>query len=129
MKRRSAFTTALLTTLLLAVPVESEAFFGFFGGGFNFGFGGGFGGWGGPGWWGPGYWGGPGYYWHRPYYGYGYGPYYGRRYFGHRYGPYYRPFHWGYRYAYPFYGMIPPVAYVPQVAVPAATAPATSTAK
>jgi len=120
MKKRSAFTTALLTTLLLAVPVESQAFFGFFGGGFSFG--GGFGGWGGPGWWGPGYWGGPGYYWNRPYYWHS--PYY-----WHRYGPYYRPFNWGYHYAYPFYGLIPPVAYVPQVPVPAVTAPATSTAK
>ena len=41
MKRHSTFATALLATLLLAVPVESQAFFGFFGGGFGFGFGGG----------------------------------------------------------------------------------------
>lgn len=124
MKRRSAFTTALLATLLLAVPVQSEAFFGFFGGGFSFGVGGGFGGWGGPGWWGPGYWGGPGYYGYRPYYWHRYRPYY-----WHRYGPFYRPFRWGYGYSYPFYGLIPPFAYVPQVTVPTVTAPATSTAK
>ena len=44
MKPRSAFATALLSTVLLAAPLESQAFFG---GGFSFG--GGFGGWGGPG--------------------------------------------------------------------------------
>ncbi len=120
MKRRTAFATALLATLLLAVPVESQAFFGFFGGGFSFG--GGFGGWGGPSWWGPGYWGGPGYYWHRPYHWRR--PYYWRGY--RRFGwPYSR----GYGYHYPFYGLIPPITYVPQVAVPAVAAPATSAEK
>ena len=78
MKRHSTFATALLASLLLSVPVESQAFFGFFGGGFSFGFGGGLGGWGGPGWWGPGYWGGPGWgyghHWYRPY-RWRYGPY------------------------------------------------------
>jgi len=121
MKRRSALATALVSTLLLSVPLESEAFFGFFGGGFSFGFGGGFGGWGGPGWWGPSYWGGPGYwgypgyYWYRPYYWHRYGPF----------GPYYG----GYRYSYPYYGLIPPVAYVPQVVIPTVRVPATSEEK
>lgn len=125
MKRRTAFTTALLTTLLMAVPIESHAFFGFFGGGFNFGFGGGFGGWGGPGWWGPGYgWGGPGYWG-----GYGYpGRYWHRPYYWHRYRPF-GPYGWGYRYSYPLYGLTPPVTYVPQVVAPAVTAPATSAEK
>lgn len=120
MKKRSAFATALLATLLLAVPVESKAFFGFFGGGFSFGFGGGFGGWGGPGWWGPGYWGGPGY-WHYP--GYWRRPYYWHRY--RRFGPY----HWAHRYGYPYYGLIPPVVYLPQVTTPTVTAPATAAEK
>lgn len=121
MKRRSAFTTALFFTLLLGVPSESQAFFGFFGGGFSFG--GGFGGWGGPGWWGPsywgrpGYWGYPGYYWRRPYYWHRY------RHFG--------PYHWGYRYGYPYYDLMPPVAYLPQVVAPTptVTAPATAAEK
>jgi hypothetical protein len=60
MKRLSTAALALLATLLVAIPTESQAFFGFFGGGFGFGIGSGWG-WGGPGWG----WGGP-YYWHRP---------------------------------------------------------------
>lgn len=77
MSKRSVFAAALLGTVLLSVPLQSQAFFGFFGGGFSFGTG--WGGWGGPGWWGPGsgwwspgwyrsrYLGWPGYRWHRPY--------------------------------------------------------------
>jgi hypothetical protein len=108
---------ALLGTLLLAVPAQSQAFFGFFGGGFSFGFGGGWGGWGGPGWWGPGYWGGPGYYWHRPYYWYRPYRYWRRPYFwGYR-----RPYFWGY----PGYGLTLPYVYSPQVVLPAVQAPAT----
>ena len=117
MRGRKAFLTALLGTLLLAVPAQSQAFFGFFGGGFSFGFGGGWGGWGGPGWWGPGYWGGPGYYWHRPYsWRYWHRPYFWRH---------YRPYLW----SYPFHGLTLPYAYVPQVVVPTVQAPATSKEK
>ena len=103
MKRHSVFAAALLATLLMAIPTQSQAFF------FSFGFGGG--GWGGPGWWGPGYG-----YWHRPY----------------RWGwrrPYYRrwayPSYWGYSpWVLPNY----PVLTVP--AAPAApAAPATSAEK
>lgn len=120
MRKSSVFATTLLATLLMAVPTQSHAFFGFFGGGFSFGFGGGWGGWGGPwgGWGGPwGGWGGPGYFRH----------YYPYRYRWHR--PYawhyYQPYHW----AYPYDGLTLPYAYVPQVAVPVVQAPATSADK
>jgi hypothetical protein len=102
MKKRSVLAAALLGTLLLLVPVQSQAFFGFFGGGFSFGTG--WGGWGGPGWWGPGWW-GPG--WHRARYlgwpGYRWNRAYWRRpYYWHRfYRPYYRPF-FGYGWLPPF---------------------------
>ena len=92
MKRLSTATLALLATLLVAIPSQSHAFFGFFGGGFSFGFGSGWG-WGGPGWG----WGGP-YYWNRPWYRrYGRYPYWRyRRWFGpYSYGlfaPYYYPY-------------------------------------
>lgn len=119
MKRFHVFASALLATLLLAVPAQSQAFFGFFGGGFGFGFGGGGGWWGGPGWWGsPGWWGGyPGWggyrYWHRPWH--------------------YRPYGWAYRYRYPFWGgaypFLPPIALPPVVTPKAAAAPETSTEK
>ena len=114
MKRHSILLTALLGTLLLVIPAQSQAFFGFFGGGFSFGLGGGWGGWGGPGWWGPGYWGGPGYY--------GYRPYYWRRPF---YRHYYRPYFW----SYPAYGLTPPYVYGPQVTLPTVQAPATTKEK
>ncbi len=73
MRRHSIVLASLFGTLLMLVPLQSQAFFGFFGGGFSFGTG--WGGWGGPGWWGPGwwgprYWGAPGYGWRRPFYGY-----------------------------------------------------------
>jgi hypothetical protein len=113
MRRHSTFLAAVLGTLLLAVPLQSQAFFGFFGGGFSFGTG--WGGWGGPGWWGPGwwghnYWGGPGYFWHRPYY-------------------HYRPWHWRhfYRpYLWNYYGYGPFLPYVqpPVLTTPAAPAAA-----
>lgn len=76
MKRVYSVLGALLVaTFLWMIPMQSQACFGVFSGGFGFGFGGG--GWGHPGWgyrgypsdWGgyPGYWGGyyPG--WHQPY--------------------------------------------------------------
>lgn len=69
MKRSHVFASAVLATLLLAIPAQSEAFFGFFGGGFGFGLGGGTSWWGGPGWWGPGWWdSGPGWWGYRPWY-------------------------------------------------------------
>jgi len=111
MKRLSSTTLALLATLLVAVPSQSHAFFGFFGGGFGFGFGTGWGsgwGWGGPGWG----WGGP-YYWHRPWYR----PWrrypYWRRY--RRFGPF-GPFGYGLfdPYYYP-YALTPPA---PEVKAP-----------
>lgn len=117
MKRSHVFVSALLATLLLAIPAQSQAFFGFFGGGFSFGLGGGWSGWGGPGWWGPGYWGGyPGYwggpgYWHHPYRH----RYWRRPYLWHRYR------HWGY----PFYGLGLPYYYAPPAAAPAPKAPET----
>ena len=54
MRRHSIALAALFGTLLMLVPLQSQAFFGFFGGGFSFGTG--WSGWGGPGWWGPGWW-------------------------------------------------------------------------
>ena len=106
MKRLSSTLIAMVATLLMAVPGESQAFFGFFGGGFSFGFGGG--GWGGPGRWGPGYW-------HRPY-AYGY--------------HYYRPY-WGYPFlGYPYHSLIRPYYYtVPQLVVPTVKAPASAQEK
>jgi hypothetical protein len=91
---------ALLTTVLLGLPGQSQAFFGCFGGGFSFGFGGGWGGWGGPGW--------------------GYSPWYGA-YRGYPYG--YR--RWWHRYPglwepYPWYA--PPLLTVPGAEAPAAAA-------
>ena len=113
MKRLSSTLIAMVATLLMAVPGESQAFFGFFGGGFSFGFGGG--GWGGPGWWGggPGRW-GPGY-WHRPY-AYGY--------------HYYRPYG-GYPFlGYPYHSLIRPYYYAaPQLVVPTVKAPASAQEK
>ncbi len=89
MKRHSSAVLALLATLLFAVPTESQAFFGFFGGGFSFGFGGGSG-WHG---WGPGYWHRPWYhrYWGYPRYRYRYRPY---GYYPYRrwFAPYYQPY-------------------------------------
>ena len=121
MRRHSVFLSVLLATLLLAVPAQSQAFFGFFGGGFNFGFGGGWGGgWGGPGWWGsnywggPGYWGGTGYNWYRP--NYLHRPYAWQ---------YYRPFGW----TQPYYGLTLPYAYAPPVMVPAVQAPVSAQEK
>jgi hypothetical protein len=101
MRRRSVLLAALLGSVLMAVPLQSQAFFGFFGGGFSFGFGTGWGGWGGPGWWGPGYWGGPGYGWYRPWYHYR--PWHWRR--------WYWPHAWGYpTYSLPLpYVQLPPV--------------------
>ena len=65
MRRHSIALAALFGTLLMLVPLQSQAFFGFFGGGFSFGTG--WSGWGGPGWWGPGWWGPR--YWGAPRYG------------------------------------------------------------
>jgi hypothetical protein len=96
MNKRSVFAAALLGTVLLLVPLQSQAFFGFFGGGFSVGTG--WGGWGGPGWWSPGwyrsrYLGWPGYRWYRPYW-------------RHRYWRrVYRPYAWPYL----GYGWRPPV--------------------
>ncbi len=105
MKRLSSGVLALLATLLLAIPADSQAFFGFFGGGFSFGFGGGWGG----NWWGPGYWHNPWYYnWYRPYWAYPYG--YG---YGH----------------YPYYGLYSPYIYPYAVTVPTVTVPETSKSK
>jgi hypothetical protein len=112
MRRHSIALAALFGTLLMLVPLQSQAFFGFFGGGFSFGTG--WSGWGGPGWWGPGwwgprYWGAPGYGWHRPFY---------------RYRPWlwtrhYRPHRWAYlAYATPLPYLRPPAL---------ATTPATPT--
>lgn len=112
---RHAVLVGLSASALLVLPAQSQAFFGFFGGGFSFGFGGGFGGWGGPGWWGGLGWWGPGYG-----YGYGYG-----------YGPYawgwHRPwYYWAYPYAgYPYgLGLTHYSVYVPQVLIPTMPAPA-----
>lgn len=110
MKRLSSAALALLATLMVAVPSESQAFFGFFGGGFSFGIGSGWG-WGGPGWG----WGGPGY-WYRPWY--------------HRYGryPYWRYRRWLRRYGpYSYYGLFAPYypvyPYVLTTPAPAVKAP------
>jgi hypothetical protein len=66
MKKRSVVFSAMFGTLLLTIPMQSQAFFCGWGGGFSFGFGGG--GWGYPYYGGyyPGYWGYGGY----PYYAY-----------------------------------------------------------
>jgi hypothetical protein len=83
MKKRAVLVSAMLGTLLLAIPVQSQAFFCGFGGGFGFGFGGG--GWGYPYYAGyyPGYrgYGGYPYYagYHRGYLGYGGYPHYAYR--------------------------------------------------
>jgi hypothetical protein len=113
MKRHSVFAAALLATLLMAIPTQSQAFF------FSFGFGGGgwggWNGWGGPGWWGPG-WAGPRYsYWHRPYYARWHRPWYRR--WGY-------PSYWGYS---PWVTPTYPVLTVP--AAPRVQAPATSADK
>jgi hypothetical protein len=117
MRRHSFLLGAFLGTLLLAIPVQSQAFFGFFGGGFSMGFGGGWSGWGGPGWWGgPGYWGGP---WHR-YHPYGW----------HRPYLWHRLHHWGYPYrGYPFYAPFSPLTYPQPAAVPKAAESAEPKAK
>jgi hypothetical protein len=47
MSKRSLFAAAFLGTTPLLVPLQLQAFFGFFGGGFSFDTG--WGGWGGPG--------------------------------------------------------------------------------
>jgi len=99
MARVSRFLFVLLATVALFAPLQANAFFGFFGGGFSFGFGGGLGSW-----WGPGYWGHP---WH-----YGYRPYWARRYWHHR--PFWWRHRWGYplgAYGWPYYGLpvLPPV--------------------
>jgi hypothetical protein len=115
MRRHSIMLAALLGTVLMAVPLQSQAFFGFFGGGFSFGTG--WSGWGGPGWWGPGwwgrrYWGGPRYGWHRPYYRYWRQPW--------RWRHYLRPYDW--RYA--GYGVPLPYLQPPRVTLPTAPAAA-----
>jgi hypothetical protein len=73
MKKRTALISAMLGTLLLSIPMQSQAFFCGFGGGFSFGGGG----------WGYPYYGGyyPGYWGHGvyPYHGYGGYPYYNYR--------------------------------------------------
>jgi hypothetical protein len=76
MKKHAVLVSALLGTLLLAIPVQSQAFFCGFGGGFSFGVGG----WGYPYYAGyhPGYWG----YGRYPYHGYRGYPYYAYRPFG-----------------------------------------------
>ncbi|KAA6182308.1 hypothetical protein F2Q65_18125 [Thiohalocapsa marina] len=110
MKKRYVLAAALLGTLLLAVPLQSQAFFGFFGGGFSFGTG--WGGWGGPGWWGPG--------WHR-------GGYYGLPYSG-WYRPYRDQFYWRRlyrRYGWPYfdYGLPLPYVRLPSTEEPVAITP------
>jgi hypothetical protein len=112
MKRSQIVVLSILATLLLAIPVRSQACFGFFGGGFGFGFGGDWGGWGGPGWWGPGYWGGYPGYWGGP--GYWQPPY-----------AWHRLSAWGY----PGYGLGMPYVYAPPSATPAPKAPAAPSAK
>ena len=76
MKKRAILISAMLGTMLLAIPVQSQAFFCGFGSGFSFGFGG----WGYPYYAGyhPGNWGYGGY----PYSGYGGHPYYAYRPYG-----------------------------------------------
>ena len=111
MKKRSVVISAMLGAILLAIPMQSQAFFCGFGGGFGFGFGGG--GWGYPRYGGyyPGGWGYGGYGGGYPYGGYGgYAGYSG--YGGYGGYPYYAYGH------YPMYGY--PVA----AALPAASAPA-----
>lgn len=106
MKKLSIITSAMLATLLLAIPSQSHAFFFGFGSGFGFHFGGG--GWGYPGYYG----------WHRPWHrGWGY-PGYGYAY--HRPYPYYSYPYYAHHWAYPVYRypVIPalPTATAPQVA-------------
>jgi len=109
MRRRSTMLAALLGTMLMLAPLQSQAFFGFFGGGFSFGTG--WSGWGGPGWWGgPGYW-GRGYGWHRPWYRHYYRPWHWRRHLWAR--------DWGYR----PYAMPLPYTPLPGLALPAPTTP------
>jgi len=119
MRRHSMMLAGLLGTMLLVVPLESHAFFGFFGGGFGFGIGTGWGGWGGPGWggwggpgwggWGgPGWW-GPGHAWHRRWY--------------HHYPWHWRRSFWGPHWGYPPYALPLPYAQLPQVAAPAPAVP------
>ena len=92
---------ALSAVILAALPAQSHAFFGFFGGGFSFGVGGGYHGYGGPGWWGPGYW-------HRRHWGH---PYYRYRRWHH---PYFAHRFWGLpHYGYPYFHHLPVVATVP----------------
>ena len=109
MKRLPVFASALLATALVALPAPSQAFFGFFGGGFSFG--GGTGWWGGPGWWGggPGWWGG--------------GPgWWGPRHWS-RSWRYHRPYAWYGRYWRPYFA--PPVVWgPPMIAPPPLAAPA-----
>ena len=95
MKKRLVIISAMLGAILLAIPMQSHAFFFGFGGGFSFGGGG----WGYPYYTGyyPGYWGYGGY----PYYGYGSYPY-------HAYG--YYPI-----YSYPVAATLPEAS-VPKVA-------------
>jgi hypothetical protein len=107
MRRHSVILAATLGTMLMLVPLQSQAFFGCFGGGFSFGTG--WSGWGGPGWWGPGYWGAPGYAWQRPFYGYRYRPW--------RWQNALRPYPWGYG----GYGL--PLPYSRSSGVTAPTAP------
>jgi hypothetical protein len=117
MKRHAVFVAALLATLLMAVPAESQAFFFSFGGGF----GGGWGGWGGPWWGGPGWW-GPGYgYWHRPYYGRWHRPWYRRGWYPDNWGAW---DNWGY-----MPRVLPQYPVLTPPAAPATQAPATSTEK
>lgn len=118
MRRGSIVVAALFGTLLMFVPLQSQAFFGFFGGGFSFGTG--WGGWGGPGWWGPGWWGPgyrgiPGYGWYRPYY----------RYRPWLWGRYYRPYGW----RYPGYVATLPYLYPPVLTAPAAQTPSATKQK
>ncbi len=110
MKKLCMAAAALSAVILAAIPAQSQAFFGFFGGGFSFGVGGGY--WGGPGWGGP----------------YGYGPGYWRhRYWGHpyyRFRRWHRPYlahrFWGLPYyGYPYFHHLPVVATVPSVTVKA----------
>ena len=98
MKKRTVFISAILGTLFLIIPVQSQAFF------FGFGFSSGFSGWGYPYYSGyhPGYWGYGGY----PNYGYGSYPYHG-------YGGY--PYY-AYR-SYPLYSY-PVAATLPLVSAP-----------
>lgn len=110
MKKLCTAAAALSAVVLMAIPAQSQAFFGSFGGGFSFGFGGG--GWGGPGWWGPGYgYGGPGY-WRGGYWGHPYNRYNRWRH------PYFAYRGWGQPYyGYPYFHHLPVVATMPAVPV------------